>query len=255
MSAETQTSEEEVKDEVTIESIASEQGWAPKDDWRGDPEDWRDAATFLREGARIQKESSNSARKSKRELEELRERMDQLAENTTKLIKNSVEAERSRWEAERQQAFDEQDTEKFNKADKKLKELDVPEPSVDPRAAAFERAEKALYEDYPILNEDEDLKIEAYAASNAIIAANKDVTPEKWAEKIVQRVKRMYPEKFDSTLKRPNVGGSKGSGSSKKGGKFDDLPADAKRAFEEIQNYHPSYTKEQHAKAYFEETD
>jgi hypothetical protein len=61
------------------ESIALEQGWVPKDQWKGDPDDWRPAKEFNDRGELFTRIKSQS-----KELSELRQAMTFLTEQQKK---------------------------------------------------------------------------------------------------------------------------------------------------------------------------
>lgn len=46
-------------DSPTLEDIAREQGWAPREEWRGDPAKWTSAAAYLRRGGEMLRERRN----------------------------------------------------------------------------------------------------------------------------------------------------------------------------------------------------
>ena len=75
-------------DAPDVETQAKELGWAPKDQWRGDPEKWIDAETFVRRGEEILPIVKANNRRLQEEVAALK---NDLASTKT-LLKASAEA-------------------------------------------------------------------------------------------------------------------------------------------------------------------
>lgn len=64
-------------DPAAVEQRAREMGWAPKEQWRGNPDHWIDASTFVQRGEQVLPILQANSRKDRAELENLRRQMQQ----------------------------------------------------------------------------------------------------------------------------------------------------------------------------------
>ncbi len=91
-----------------IINLASEMGWVPKDQYRGDPERWKPADQFIKAGRDIQQSTA-------RELRSMREQMERLGGVTTQIVQDKVAERDAYWRSQFNQAVEEGDTDRANK--------------------------------------------------------------------------------------------------------------------------------------------
>lgn len=227
-------------------SAAKNQGWAPKDRWKGDPNDWVDADEFLERGARhnnilrerneqllselqsTREELRSSVREfgkatraaeeraHQRAMTELNQREQTAFENGDTQEWSNVRAEREQLEKERIKAEQIQSTQESSK----------PDPDNDPAYTTW-LAENNWY--------NQDVEATFYANEAAKIIGNRyprgQLPPRAFYDEITQEVKRKYPDKFRNVARdAPNQvqGGSQGGGRRKRGKSYNDLPPEAK---------------------------
>ena len=89
-----------------ITNLASEMGWAPKEQWKGDPDKWKPADQFIRDGREIQQSTA-------RELRSMREQMERLGGVTSQIIQDKVAERDTYWQSQFNQAVEEGDTERL----------------------------------------------------------------------------------------------------------------------------------------------
>lgn len=227
-------------DDLTPESLASELGWAPKDNWRGNEEDWKDAKSFLRDTVEINKTT-------RRELKATREAADRAARAAAAITEQALERQRIELLQRRQEAFDAGDAQTFSTVEQRLATL--PQPEIPARSAEtqdFIRRNSTWYGIDPIAtqiayNVCEQYKTRPYAEQL------------QEAEKVIRQ---RFPEYAPRTNKGPaalEAGATRATATVRKGPKgFNDLPPDARRAALDYEKRGRA-TREEYAKIYFEE--
>jgi len=109
---------------ASVEEIARERGWKPKDQFTGDPKDYVDADTFVRN----QWDITDSYRKSNKSLGRQVEELVIMVRNLQKSQKKTSEAQinqaKAKLEEARQEAIAEGDSETVKKIEKDVQELD-----------------------------------------------------------------------------------------------------------------------------------
>ena len=122
----------EANDEANpVEALASELGWAPKEQFRGDPEKWKPADQFIRDGRDIQQGSA-------RELRAMREQMERLSGVTETIVRDKVAERDAYWEAKLDKAVDDGDHEAKAEALKAIRESAAPRQSApDPTVSQW----------------------------------------------------------------------------------------------------------------------
>jgi len=247
--------EEEVADEVgheekptegRVESIASEMGWAPEDQWRGDPDKWVDAETFIRNGAAMHK---RTLQRQDGELADLRKTLDEFKGHYQRVEETTYKRAKAELEAERQAAAAKGDAAGVERIQGEIDDLPEPQaadqqgPENDPVYLAF-KAENQWYDD--------NYEMTDYAVRIAPIVANKGFAVGSKA--FYDEIARATKEKFDRPnpqRRRPSsVEGAGGTARAKKNGKsYEDLPTDAKAACDRFVAQ-GMLTKEEYVKDY-----
>jgi hypothetical protein len=253
-------------DEKTVEQRASEMGWSPKEQWRGDPERWIDAETFVKRGEELMpilkannrrlqeevgglrstiQEQMTIIKANQEAIEALREfnsaqTLKEVKQQKTLLTREIVKA-REENDLEREQELQEQldDTREAIKAAEagkgkkteksEQKQTSPNEPVTDPDFKAWHE-DNAWFGSDPVKT----------GLANGVAAKlrqdpeTKNLLGRAFLDKVSEGVDKILGnERRDAASKvdggRGDGGGSGGSNSKKS---FSDLPADAKQACE-----------------------
>jgi len=94
----------------------------------------------------------------------------------------------------------------------------------------------------------------AFNIASGLKSAYPDITADEYYKEIETAVKEQFPQKFVNQRREGGaaVEGSSPSKSTSSKKTFDNLPQEAKEAFEEISYYNKKMTKEKYAKAFYE---
>jgi len=248
-----------VNDAPNAEARAREQGWLPKEEFKGPETRWVDAETYLERGEQI----APILRKNRDELQrQLRERDGRIAELERKVsegeqsmeglrkyheedAKRRVEQARTNLVKELRDAREQGDTDKEVEILGAINRLDAP-PKEEVKK---EEPKKAQYSpdflawvrenswfDAPDLGQrgDSEKTARAIAEGNYLSATRKELTGRDFLDEVKKRVQDIYPELGNGRRDIPSrVEGSRGGASQGSGGSgrnFADLPAEAKSA-------------------------
>ncbi len=199
-----------------VASLASEMGWVPKEQFKGDPDKWREAPEFIRAGKDIQSRLA-------RDLRDVRSTVDTMARTSASLFEQQIKAERERLEAKYNAAVDDGDhTEAFKLAGELHQAVQPPQPKGPaPEVEAF--AEKnAWFKSDPLARQ---LAIET---SDRLFRQGYSTAEQ--LEHAERAVRKQFPEHFPAPAKpQARVGeGSRTASTSRKNG-FADMPAAAQK--------------------------
>lgn len=100
----------------SLEDIAANMGWSPKENWRGDPSKWKPAHEFVAATADINTKVTTK-------LKALEDQMANMARTSAALMEQKLSEQRQQLLQQRQEAFDIGDGDKFAEVDRKLQEL------------------------------------------------------------------------------------------------------------------------------------
>ena len=236
-------------EEVSYEAEASKDGWAPQDQWKGDPDKWKTAEKFVSDGKNI-----NGILKSK--IERLDGRVNELLESNKKfnefsqrsLDKEKAETAKLIKELEqvRKTAVTEGDGDAFANADSHINELrqePAQERPADPYAEQWLR-------DNDWYNTDEELATFADGIAGRVIKGG--FMGKAYYDELTRRVEKAHPAKFGNANRdKPNAVES-GSETviDSKDQTFVNLPKEAKDAYKNFKRDIPGFTKEQYVEQY-----
>jgi len=211
----------DASEEISPESLASELGWCPKEEWRGNPDEWKPAADFLKSTVDINK----SLRK---DLKATREASERAARAAAAITEKAIHEERMRLLAARHEAIEMADPETAYMAEQQLMRLPVQQaPGPVPEAVDFAQRNAKWYGIDPIASQIAWNVCEAKARAGVS-------DPNAQLEAAEKEVRRRFPEYFEAPKKAPasvETDGSRAAGHFRRGTKgFNELPADAKRA-------------------------
>lgn len=228
----------------SLEDVAANMGWSPKDQWRGDPNKWKPAHEFVAATADI-----NTKVTSK--LKALEDQMSQMARTSAALMEQKLTEQRQQLLQERQEAFDIGDSAKFNEVDKKLQELPTAaqQPAMPPETASFVERHASWW--------GKDQEATAWAINRGDqLAQSGIVSPARQIAIVERELAQLFPEYAPQEKPKPKAvaltqPGSRGSTSRAK--TFADLPKEAQQAA--ISYERKGVSREQYVKIYFEEQE
>ena len=242
--------EEEVKVVAPeIEAEAREQGWVPKDEFRGKEDDWRDAETFVKIGKDLNpilrknnERFKAELEKTKRDLEELRKVTEEFKEHQKTqaaarelTLKNEIAALKK----EKSTAISAGDGERVNEIDDRIDELreesrkvvETPAPKPAPQAEAKELT--AWKDKNKWYSTDYTLKMQADIIAEDIVNRT-GLRGQAFLDELDKVLEETFaPEKLGKKVapRSPVEGGSRPSTPADNGKKtYENLPADAKAA-------------------------
>ena len=224
---------EEPKEPSDLEKLAIEEGWSPKDKWRGDPEKWTDAASFIRNGRQILKTTLS---KQDAKLEEVSQTIKEFAVHHQKNKEAEYKRALADLKAQQKQAVRDGDEDAFEAIDGKIEELnkEVKTASEKPKDSPDEDPNfKAWWPKNDWYGPDGDPEMTVYAETTLAPVLNRKYQGAEFYEKLTEAIKKKFPEHFENPnrKKAPAVegGGSMGGGKSN-GQSYSDLPPEAKQA-------------------------
>lgn len=128
----------------SVEDIAIEGGWKPKDQYTGDPEKWKPAAEYVRGTFQIRDHFKGSARGFKAEVERLTKTVDNLVQTGAKQTAKALEKQAAEIAARRDAAVANKDAVAAVQADRDLQSLvaEAREAIPDPKNAEADFASR-----------------------------------------------------------------------------------------------------------------
>lgn len=238
--------------EVNYEEIAAKDGWAPKENWKGDPDKWKTAEEFvnfgknitpkheLRETVEALSQRVDSLLKSNQALNEMSQRQIKKEQaDKQKLIKEL--------ESVRKKAVTEGDGDTFAEADEQLAELRkeaTPQtPELDPLTQTW-LTENSWY--------GQNRKLSRYADGLADELRAQGYTGQAYFNELNRQVKETFPDEFENPNRKRSNGVETGSEAvvDSKDRTFDNLPTEAKKAYAQFAKDIPGFKKEDYVAAY-----
>ena len=258
-------------EEVNYEDLARQEGWVSKDEFRGPDENWVDAETFVKRGQEIAPILSAKNKKLMEELESLKGEVSQIrsaSEEFKKVANESIErAKRERDQAIQKlqqvkaEGISEGDGKKVLDAERQIEALRAEDQKAQPKNnnsqdAWNQEAVQWVQQNawYTPNNSayDEDKKIYADGVQDIIMSELPHLKsdPKGFFQEMNRRIEKRFEQKNEnrerSTVEPPSPG-KKGSSSKKS---FDNLPDEAKAAFQEMKFLMPSLTEDEYLKNY-----
>lgn len=238
-------------EEKNYEAEASEQGWTPKEEWKGPPEKWTDAKTFVERGEKI-------AGILKSKVSRLEEKVDNLTESNRKFgeyHKQTLEAQRkknaeriSELETKLAQSITDGDGQAYTQTRREIDELQSQEPPSDEREWA------AMSQSW--INDNQwyqtNRKLARYADGISDEIRAEGYNGRAYFSELTRRVKEDFPEEFENPKKSKASSVEEGgqiSTTNSKAHKYENLPSDAKKACDDFVKA-GFMTKEDYLKTY-----
>lgn len=228
------------------EAVARLAGWAPKDEWRGDPGEWKDAATFLVDTVAVNK----SLRTRLKDVETTTQRITRTAD---RIIEENRRKAVQEAEARVRQAVEYGDADAAIEATRQLTQVNQPQHTQDADFQAFV-ARNSWFNTHPAAT--------ALAVGVANDLERRGVTDTaQMAQEVEAEVKRRYPELFPQEQRQeprtqrtapPVQGGGRTPAAQPKQKGVRDLPPEALKAGQDFER-RGRCTLAEYAKTYFEE--
>ena len=242
------------------EDRARRMGWVPQEEFRGDPNRWVDAETFLERGENELPILRERLRKMERQNQDLSKEVRQFVREMGKQQKSQHEQSMEDIKRKREQAVEDGDIETYRQYDKQLEQMAQNAPEVpEPKEAddngwtpdfkeTFEswKQENSWYEKDPLLSK------EFADFHDWLLGTNPEMDDSDRLKKAEQAVKDKYPQKFKKQPKgSPVEGGTQRKGKNSKG--YDDLPSEAKAAYDKFVTKKKIMSGDEYLKEYFGE--
>lgn len=249
-------------DEATIE-LAREQGWVPQDEWKGPSEKWKPAEQFVEDGEQYHGTLKKKLGEVEFELQQVRTLKQDMETSLKKaLVKEQKEKEdlRTRLRVERKRAFEERDSDAFDRADEALTELDkeATAPPHEPQGLDSDTQTWLNANDW--YRTDPGLRAMADGHADFLRAINPHMTQTQRLAQVTEFVKTEAPHKFGKTKEGASsveTGGNR-SGSDLSGTSseqtYEALPPEAKLKCDEFVA-DKLLTKEEYVKIYYEQEE
>lgn len=202
-----------------VEALASELGWAPKDQFRGNPDDWKPADEFIRAGRDIQRSLS-------RDIKELKGNVSRIVSASTATLEQEIERQRAELDGRLERAVEEGDYKAAKHVTNQLRELDSKAPINDvpptPEGQDFASRHSSWY--------GKDPEATAYAQTRAGHYGSMNLSPARALAAVEKDMKELFPEHFPAPSKAPPSVARPASRTASTSGRakgFHDMPADA----------------------------
>jgi len=226
---------------VTLEGLASEMGWRPKEEWKGDPEKWKPAHEFMRATVDVNHKLGNR-------LKGVEEQLQRVARTSVTITEREVAKERERLLREREEAFDAGDREAFQRADRELaKVATVVEPIIPDETQSFVERNSNWFQKDP--------EATAWAVNRADELAKTGLGHARQLAIVEREAKQLFPEFFEAEKPKAkpaplNNPGARSASPARKG--FASLPPEAQKAALDFEKKR-GINREEYAKIYYEE--
>lgn len=237
------------------EQLATELGWAPKDDWRGDPDKWVDAKSFLRGTVDAHKALKVTVRNQDEKLANIGKTMERMAKVQTRVEQTAYERAVSDLKAQRRQAIEESDADTVEAIDEQIAGL--AKPDTEPAEKTADGADPDFddwHAENPWYGPDGDPRLTLAAEEAAKVIGRKYKGRELY-DRVTKQMKQDFPEKFgNAARKQPNRVEGAGNGTMRRGSgekTFNDLPAEAKAACDQFVKDGTFKTRADYVKEYF----
>lgn len=243
----------------SVEARARAQGWAPLEDWRGDPERWKTAEEFVETSERSAGVANETIRRMEKKLaaveddnQRLRDGLDELKSHHAQTAKREYDRAYAKIKGEMAQAVEEGDTDAFKKAEKKMDDLmedqEKAVATVQPAPQGVdkerERVMNSWVEKHTWYETEPEMFDYAWKVDRMLSQKEscKKWTQQQFLDEILVRVQNKFSDYFEKTNPRRQEagaveGGSYGmaEGKSKSKGKgYSSLPPDAREACDRL---------------------
>lgn len=230
----------------SVEDRARRMGWAPKDQFKGDPSKWVDADRFVERGETEIPLLRAQVRNLEKGIRDFAQYHSQVEHRTYERAKRELEAKAN--EAKQSLDFD-----AYESARNDLSQLEATKPQPVQPPQAHENPEFSHWADRnQWYGRDRELTAYAESIGAYVRQTNPDIQGQDFLDAVAAKVRKEFPNRFEnprrsapSAVERAPEGGKRGNG---KG--YNDLPGDAKSACDRYVKL-GVLTREQYLKDYF----
>ena len=201
---------EDVTPEATVESLATDMGWKPKDNFQGDDETYVDAATYIRKGEDIKESMRMHLKDNRRKMTALERGIDDLKVHNDQVFKVTLAKQQREIEelrSQKREAIEEGDAdkvdqiegqmlEKYNTMEEPAKRPPEPPTPKEEDVSAFDgwRNTNPWYNVKGSNGGDTDMT--TYADRMAELPEYAALPYDRKLASVTQLVKKAFPEKF-----------------------------------------------------------
>lgn len=257
-------------DDTDWETEARAEGWVPEGEWEGaaPKHGFLAAKEFVQRGRDVLPIVKAKNRRMEGELAALRSELTDLkgsADRFNRFAQDAIERERrekaallEQMESRRAQAITDGDGQAAVAAERRIGELRSQveaAPAYTPPAPQYTEEQLAPVKQFLAANEwyERDPDLRDWADARSVRLRNEGHPPgAALLEKVAQQVREAFPQKFTKSGSAVSSVESGGRRQPEQFGKrtFDDLPEDAKRAYDSFKRTNPSFTKAQYLNLY-----
>lgn len=229
-----------------IEDLASKLGWAPKEQFRGNPDEWKPADEFILASKDINRGLS-------REVRSMREQIDRLGRTSSQLLADKIAERDAYWQSVHADAVEKGDAAAAQRAtNERIKLATEAKPSTDqgepPETAEFRQRNATWF------GPNKAATIRAMEAAEKARLLGE--SPSGQLEAAEQIVRREFPELFKTPTGKqaPAVAtaASRAAPTSSREKGFNDMPAESQKMAREYERRH-GIKPEDFAKSYWAE--
>jgi|SRR6478736_6624244 len=232
--------DQETQAPPSLEDLASEMGWRPQEEWKGDPTKWKPAHDFMRSTVDVNHKLNNR-------LKGLEDQIGNMARTSAQLTERALAKQREELQSVKEEAFETGDRETFMRAEKALQELPTAPPPVPNETQEFVTRHEAWF--------NKDREATQFAMNRCEELAKMGLSTARQLSTVEKEMKEYFPDLFPAAkaTAKPaplNAPGNRGAQVNKKG--FSALPADAQKQALDYEKRNVC-TKEEFASIYFED--
>lgn len=227
-----------------IAELASKMGWAPKDQYRGDPDEWKPADEFILASKDINRNLS-------KELRSVRDGLSRMERTHSQILEDKLAEKDAYWRNVHARAVEEGNVELAERAmtERVTLKQAAPQPSNDMPSETqdFIARHKTWWEGDPLAR----VRAEEIAAS----LAQRGVPVPEQLRQVERAIKKEFPEHFPAPAKAPaavQTSQTRNANVSSRVKGFSDMPSEAQRAAVEFERKH-GIKRDGYAKSYWED--
>lgn len=186
--------------ETSIEDRAREQGWKPKEEYEGDSSKWVSAETFVAKGELITRIESLG-----KKLKDSEKAISMLKEHHTRVKETEFKNAVAFLKAQKKEAYEQGDVDKIMEIDDKLaevKETQRRQLEVEAQDVSKSGENHPDFQEWLAgntwYNKDSDMRGDADMIGAAFKNRNPSKTPTEVLEHVTEKIKKMYPDKFQN---------------------------------------------------------
>lgn len=188
--------EQNVPEVSPVELQAREQGWVPKDDFKGEEHKWVDAGEFLRRGELFSKIESQN-----KELKAIRETLLQFKDHHSKVQETAYKKAIADLKAKKKEALLEGDADLVIEVDEQLDEVKDAQRRIATQPAAQEpQGEHPVFVNWKSQNSwyESNKPMRGWADVRGLELAQEGKSPDEVLKIIGREVRQEFPNKFEN---------------------------------------------------------